>query len=73
MSARFVIVTDDDQYSKGTSRSFLELGVSEVRLGSYSHEGDYVVLNFEQGVEVSIPEARVVRIVEQEQPEAGGR
>lgn len=73
MSARFVVVTEDGPFVEGAGRSFPALGVSEVRLESYRYEGDYVVLCFEREVEVSIPEARIVRIVTQGQPEAGGR
>lgn len=61
--ASFVIVTDDGSCSEGQEMSFPELSVDSVRLESYSHDGDYVVLHFEGGLELLIPESRVQRIV----------
>lgn len=71
MSAGFAIVTDDDQFVEGARRSFPELGVSEVRLESYSHEGEFVVLRFSGGVHVALPETRVRRIVTTQLPGEG--
>ncbi|MFD8088675.1 hypothetical protein [Streptomyces malaysiensis] len=65
--ASFVIVTDDGSYSEGDEASFPELSAGKVRLESYRHEGDYVVLHFEDGIDVAIPEFRVHRIVDREQ------
>jgi hypothetical protein len=55
----FEIVTEDGSYPEGHETSFPELNVGPVRLESYSHEGDYVVLHFEDGVNKAIPESRV--------------
>ncbi|MFJ4637563.1 hypothetical protein ACIP69_18305 [Streptomyces hygroscopicus] len=65
--ASFVIVTDDGSYSEGDVASFPEMSVASVRLEEYSHEGDCVVLHFEDGIDVAIPESRVHRIVAREQ------
>lgn len=65
--ASFVIVTEDGSYPEGHEMSFPELSVGRVRLESYSHEGDYVVLHFEGGVDQAIPESRVQHIVTREQ------
>lgn len=64
--AAFVIVTDDGSYPEGHVASFSALSVDSVRLESYSHEGDYVVLHFEGGVDKAIPESRVQHIVTRE-------
>ncbi|MFE9003127.1 hypothetical protein ACFYOY_13440 [Streptomyces sp. NPDC007875] len=65
--ASFVIVTEDGSCSEGEEMSFPELLVGRVRLESYSHEGDYVVLHFEGGVEMAVPESRVQHIVYRKQ------
>ncbi|MFE9064895.1 hypothetical protein [Streptomyces violaceusniger] len=61
--ASFVIVTEDGSYPEGHEMSFPELSADSVRLESYRYEGDYVVLHFESGIDVAIPESRVQRIV----------
>lgn len=65
--ASFVIVTEDGSYPEGHVASFPGLSVDSVRLESYSHSGDFVVLHFEGGVEMAIPESRVQHIVTREQ------
>ncbi|MER7794858.1 hypothetical protein [Streptomyces sp. NPDC097640] len=65
--ASFVIVTDDGSYPEGHVTSISALSVTSVRLESYSHEGDYVVLHFEGGVDKAIPESRVRHIITRKQ------
>lgn len=60
--ASFEIVTEDGSYREGDEAQFPYLNVGRVRLESYSHEGDYVVLHFEDGVNKAIPESRVQHI-----------
>lgn len=59
--ADFQIVTTDDQaHTEGThSFAFKDLGYDSVRLQSFVHDGDYVVLQYEHGLELSIPEHRI--------------
>ncbi|WP_445520474.1 hypothetical protein [Streptomyces sp. NEAU-174] len=65
--ASFVIVTEDGSYREGREASFPELNVDPVRLESYSHEGDYVVLHYEGGIKKAIPECRVQHIAYRKQ------
>ncbi|CQR59274.1 hypothetical protein [Streptomyces leeuwenhoekii] len=62
--ARFQIVTTDDQaHTEGEpSFAFQSLGHDSVRLTTYDHDGDYVVLRYEHGLELSIPEHRIKHI-----------
>lgn len=59
--ADFQIVTTDGQaITEGeTSFVFGDLGYDSARLQSFEHDGDYVVLHYEHGLELSIPEHRI--------------
>jgi hypothetical protein len=62
--ANFQIVTTDDQaYTEGdVSFAFKDLGHSSTRLQQFAYDGDYVVLKYENGLELSIPEYRIKHI-----------
>jgi hypothetical protein len=62
--ADFQIVTTDNQaHTEGThSVVFKDLGYDSVRLHSYKYDGDYLVLKYEHGLELSIPEHQIKHI-----------
>lgn len=55
--------TSGDTYTDGDREKFEFLGVNAT-LESYEHDGDYVVLNYSDGIAKSIPEAQIAHIVE---------
>ncbi|MFF8910625.1 hypothetical protein [Streptomyces olivaceoviridis] len=59
--ADFQIVTTDDQaHTEGhISFAFKDLGYDSARLQSFEHDGDYVVLHYEHGLQLNIPEHRI--------------
>ena len=62
--ADFQIVTTDNQaHTEGRSYfHFKDLGYDSVRLQSFEHDGSFVVLYFENGLELRIPEHRIEHI-----------
>lgn len=61
----FITTTDDTYYLQGeTTSRFKDLGVDSARLESFADIGDYVVLRFTGGLQLSIPEQHIRHIGE---------
>jgi hypothetical protein len=55
-----IVTTDDKALTEGHSYShFQDLGHVSARLQSFGHDGDYVVLSFEHGLKLEIPEHHI--------------
>ncbi|MFE1451983.1 hypothetical protein [Streptomyces olivaceoviridis] len=58
-----IVTTDNQAHTEGHAYShFKDLGYDSARLQAYGYEGDYVVLCFEHGLQLSIPEHRIQHI-----------
>ncbi|MEV4975534.1 hypothetical protein [Streptomyces scopuliridis] len=56
----FQIVTDNRTYTQGdTHHAFTPLGRDAAYLESYEHEGDFLVLHYDDGLRLDIPEHRI--------------